>query len=381
MTATKNRHETPIKRTNPSGKVVWVARRTNRHGQRKSAGTFELRRDAQDAIDAAYAREIGEPWRVDTVGAYFLTWTQRHPRADRTNKTNEHRVSRVLDLKLDGRALRDWPYGELRRRHAVAIVDHLLREQKGSARGATHIIRALSAMTSDAIDDEVVEANVFLRLGIKVSDPRVTKQPRAVRVCRFPQMHALAAAAARVRDADHDEPTELERWRSAYAEPMLRVLSDCGLRLGELLPLERRDVSDGLLRVERTAHDGVVLDGTKTDHGEQDAGRVVPVPPSLDALIRSTLPRIDTMLLFPTPTGRLWRERNFYWDVWQPARDATGMDCRPHEFRHSWITHLRAAGVNDADLADMAGHTVATMHAKYAHALHQSFDQVRKAIG
>jgi integrase len=163
-------------------------------------------------------------------------------------------------------------------------------------------------------------------------------------------------------------------------EAMVRGLADCGLRLGELLPLERRDLSDGVIRVERTAHERAVLDGTKTDHGEQDAGRVVPAPSSLDALIRSAPRRIDSML-FPTKTGLPWRERNFYRDVRRPARDTTGMDCRPHEFRHSWITHLRAAGVTDADLADMAGHTVATMHAKYAHALRQSFDRVRLVIG
>ena len=295
---------------------------------------------------------------------YFQTWTRRHPRADRTNKTNEHRVSRVLDLDLDGRPLRDWPYGELRRRHAVAIVDHLLREQRRSARGATHIIRALSAMTSDAVDDEVCETNVFLRLGVKANDPRVTKQPRPVRVFTFEDMHRFAAAAG-----PH--------------EAMVRVLSDCGLRLGELLALERRDLDldAGVLRVARTAHEGEVLAGTKTDHGREGAGRDVPVPPELAALLRSLPSRIDTPLLFPTTTGRLWREPNFYRDVWQPAREATGMDVRPHECRHSWITHLRAAGVDDADLADMAGHTVATMHAKYAHALRQSFEQVRATIG
>jgi integrase len=356
------RHETPIPRVNPSGRRVWVARYTDRRGKRKSAGTYELKRDAQVAIDAAYAGETGEPWRADTVGGYFQTWTRRHPRADRTNVTNEHRVSRVLDVELDGRALRDWPYGELCRRHAVAIVDHLLRAQNRSARGATHVIRALSAMMSDAVDDEVCEANVFLRIGVKAGDPRVTKQPRPVRVWSFGDMHRFAAA-------------------TGPHEPMVRVLTDCGLRLGELLPLERRDLADGVLHVRRTAHEGTVLDGTKTDHLQPDAGRTVPVPPSLEALIRAAPARIDTMLLFPTKTAKLWRERNFYRDVWQPAREATGMDIRPHECRHSWITHLRAAGVDDAVLADMAGHTVATMHAKYAHALRQSFDRVRTTIG
>lgn len=43
--------------------------------------------------------------------------------------------------------------------------------------------------------------------------------------------------------------------------------------------------------------------------------------------------------------------------------------------------YLRAAGVNDADLAEIAGHRVETMLARYAHPLGQSFEPVRSAIG
>jgi hypothetical protein len=58
--------ESPVKRTNPSGDIVWVARYTNDEGKRVSAGTFALKREAQAAIDEAY----DQPTRVDTIGAY-----------------------------------------------------------------------------------------------------------------------------------------------------------------------------------------------------------------------------------------------------------------------------------------------------------------------
>jgi integrase len=86
-------------------------------------------------------------------------------------------------------------------------------------------------------------------------------------------------------------------------------------------------------------------------------------------------------LLFPTPRGRLWRERTFYRDVWKPTQEVAGLDIRPHECRHSYVTHLRAAGVNDADLAEIAGHRVETMLAQYTHAIGQSFEAVRCALG
>jgi integrase len=162
---------------------------------------------------------------------------------------------------------------------------------------------------------------------------------------------------------------------------MLRTFTDTGMRLGEVLPLRQEDLDGEVFAVRRTAHEGTLIQGTKTDHGEASAGRVVPCPPSLANLIRRMPRRIDTNLLFPTPTGKLWRDRNFYRDVWYPAQTVSGMDIRPHECRHSYVTHLRAAGIDDADLADIAGHRVETMLARYTHPLRRSFEQVKRVIG
>lgn len=81
------------------------------------------------------------------------------------------------------------------------------------------------------------------------------------------------------------------------------------------------------------------------------------------------------------PRGRLWRERTFYRDLWKPTQEAFGLDIRPHEGRQRYITHLRAAGVNDADLAEIAGHRVETMLARYTHAVGEGFEAIRREIG
>ena len=135
-------------------------------------------------------------------------------------------------------------------------------------------------------------------------------------------------------------------------EAMIRVFTDTGLRLGEVLPLRPEDFDGETLQVRRTAHEGQILEGTKTDHGEIDAGRTVPVPATLAWLLEAQiqLNRPDSDLIFTTPTGRMWRERNFYRDIWKPTQEASELDIRPHECRHSYVTHLRAVGVNDADL-------------------------------
>src|SRR5262245_56653850 len=173
------------------------------------------------------------------------------------------------------------------------------------------------------------------------------------------------------------------RGSSRPLRAMVRVFTDTGLRLGEVLPLRREDVDGETLQVRRTAHEGRILEGTKTDHGEPDAGRVVPVPATLAWMLVAQI-RLnggDCELLFTTPKGRLWRERTFYRDLWKPAQEASGLDIRPHECRHSYVTQLRAANVNDADLADIAGHRIETMLAHYIHSTGQSFNAVRDAVG
>ena len=96
-------------------------------------------------------------------------------------------------------------------------------------------------------------------------------------------------------------------------------------------------------------------------------GRTVPCPATLAWMIEAQiqLNGPDCDLLFPTPTGRMWRERNFYRDIWKPAQQAFGLDIRPHECRHSYVTHLRAVGINDADLVarpvDPWGHALRTL--------------------
>ncbi len=50
-------------------------------------------------------RPTRSPTTPDTLGEYFATWIERHPRSERTNATYEHRVSRVTDVEIEGVAL------------------------------------------------------------------------------------------------------------------------------------------------------------------------------------------------------------------------------------------------------------------------------------
>lgn len=362
------RRESPTKRRNPSGQIVWLARYTGRDGKRRVAkptwnrgkGTFARKSEAQQAIDEAY----GLSDRPDTLGDYFATWTDRHPRSERTNATNEHRINRVAGVEIEGIPLKERPLCEIRRRHALALVDHMLRTEGRATTGAVGILRALSAMAEDAITDEVCDLNPFKGIRVRANDPRARKKRRPIRVFSFDEMHRFAKAAGRY-------------------ETLVRTFTDTGMRLGEVLPLRPEDFDGETLQVRRTAHEGQILEGTKTDHGEQDAGRVVPVPATLAWMLEAQINfnGRDCKFLFPTPRGRLWRERTFYRDVWKPAQVAAGLDIRPHECRHSYVTHLRAVGINDADLAEVVGHRIETMISMYTHPLERSREAICAAIG
>jgi len=379
-------HQQPYRRRNPSGAEVWVARYRDLAGYYRYAkpdwnggkATFERKARAQEAIDEALELVYnGGPVGAETVDAYFETWTKRHPRSDRTNETNEHRITRVLHLELDGRAFGAWRFDELSRRHVSALVDGLLRDQGRAVQGVRNILSALSSMCEDAIADEVAAQNPFKGLRLRKNDPRAQKASRVIRLWTFEQMRVFAGGGRPEVRARTRKPNSKRCYPPYDFEALLLTPGLTGARLGEVLALRREDFDGESVRVRMTAHEGKLI-GTS---GQKNHDRLVPVPPSLASLVRAATTRFDTDLLFPTPTGKLWRERNFYRDVWEAARRATGLDPTPHEFRHSYVSHLRAAGVDDADLARVAGHSVETMISRYTHALGHSDERIREAIG
>jgi integrase len=394
-TAGRPPRQSPYKRAYASGRTVWIARYHDLDGKVRYAkprwnggkSTFALKGDAQRAIDEALDVLYGTAAVPERIGDYFERWLRDHPRSERTDKTNADRVSYVLDVEIEGRPLRAWEFDELRRRQVLALLDHMLRVEGRAAEGARGILSVLSAMAEDAIGDEAATQNAFVGIRLRRNDPRIRKPPRKIRIWSFEQMRAFAAGGrpeVRAATPRPPDPRTKGRYRQKERfypphdyEALLLTPGFTGLRLGEFLALLRSGYDGASFNFEFSAHEGELVGSSDQKNHE----RSVPVPPSLAELIDRRPPRIDTALLYPTPRGKLWRERNFYRDVWVPAQLATGLDPTPHEFRHSYITHLAAAGVDRADLAKVAGHTIETMISVYTHALDQSHERIRQIIG
>jgi integrase len=181
-----------------------------------------------------------------------------------------------------------------------------------------------------------------------------TKPPR---VFTFEQMHRFAPTAG--------------PW-----EPMLRVFADCGLRLGEVLGLERGDFATPSVPAARLTPAG---SPSGTSRPRSTSGRFHaafdgradsrPAPEDRHA---AAVPHTDRPAV-----ARVELQARCV----EPARKASGRNIRRHDCRHSWVTQLRAAGIDDADLAQVAGHTVETMLGAYAHPLGRSHDRIRQVIG
>lgn len=109
------------------------------------------------------------------------------------------------------------------------------RPGAGPHRRPEHL-RALSAMSEDAISDDVAEGN-FVRGYGRAHDPRVVGEIKPPRVLTFEQMHQFAATGG-------------------PCEPMRRVFADCGLRLGKVLGSSVATSTATRLPHPRLAHAG-----------------------------------------------------------------------------------------------------------------------------
>lgn len=425
----RQRREAPVRRVNPGGKVVWRARPRDARGNRHERGTYRTKGPcgvrgsatccAQHAIDAFYEEQDAGRLRRDTLGAYAEDWTARHPRSERTNATNDFRLGRVLDIVVEDRELRAWPLVDLRRRHTADLIGALFERGYGVeyVRG---IVSVLSAMAENAIDDEIMPGNPFKGAKLRANDPRAQTEPRELRIWSVEEMHGFASCAP--------SPTDVAS---------IRMLADCGFRLGEHLALRRvlQDLKTGAFKVQGTAWKGKVTPTTR----EKNHDRVGPIPPGCLSLLRSLPPRIDVPWLWPSPGnahtrkpriawpahadlaaeletssyvavarrlgvsdnalrnhmrrhapgaelapatgGGLWWAENWRRDVWGPTCERAGIDPTPKEFRASLNTHLLNQGINRADVADMLGHSEDVNAERYTRALRRSGDAIREAIG
>ena len=131
---------------------------------------------------------------------------------------------------------------------------------------------------------------------------------------------------------------------SEYLQIIL-VLIYSGLRISELLDLKKENV-----HLEEQYFD--VID-SKTDAGI----RKVPIADKLLPFFQYWMSKNNCDYLFSTPEGEHFLYRNYYDSYWKPFIEELNMSHKPHDTRHTTVTLLVAAEVNQTIIKRIVGHS------------------------
>jgi integrase len=344
----------------------FLARYRDLEGHKRQAGRFKRKGDANKASlekvnelnalcttsSAAHmAPGAGpSPSAVLTLARWHEIWPTRVRRDQRTISTNEHRISKYIipHLPEQGRI----PIVDLNRGmlHDVQVALLQAGYAKRTIDGA---LSSLSAVLGYAMDEERIEANVAYRMRVDADDP-------------------LLNPTREQHERRYIPPDEFAQFFK-YVKPQHRAAClaplATGCRTQELFGLERSDydrkqqlvfahhrapVYGGDPEDEATFRPGLkTTKGVRTKPKEK-RGRWTLCP----AVLFSVGPvRLHRRLLFPSPRGRVWAQRNFYRDAWDPASEKAGTEFTVYDLRHTFISHLLANGIPTVEVAAYAGHS------------------------
>lgn len=172
--------------------------------------------------------------------------------------------------------------------------------------------------------------------------------------------------------------TACKKSRSRSLYPAVQLSLHTGLRNGELRLLRWRQID----LLERT----VTVGKSKTVGGE---GRLVPLSQTATQCLkewRSQFPEAQPAhFVFPSERYGLDGEDGYQngkvapydvrptvpigsWKVaWTAAREASGVQCRWHDMRHTFVSKMAEGQASDATIMALAGHLSRKMMEKYSH--------------
>ncbi len=148
--------------------------------------------------------------------------------------------------------------------------------------------------------------------------------------------------------------------------PLVIFAAATGLRPGEWIALERRDIDlDSRVVYVRRAFRNGRLKSTKTE----GSVRAVPLQAvALEALEQLPAGR-DTELLFPSSRGGYFDLHNFRAREWRPAQIAAGIAPlrRIYDLRHTFATFALRSGISTFDLSRYMGASLTMIDRHYGH--------------
>ncbi len=332
----------------PSGR--WRARFNAPDGKRVTK-TFPTKADA-DAWIATQSTAVLEGRYIDPSGArvrfceYAEQWlVSRHDLRPRTSELYEGLLRRHL-LPTFG----SLPLGSIQPITVRRWYEHMTSPAGPGASTAAKAYRLLRTILRTAVDEERIVRSPCNIRGAGVE--KAAERP----VATIGELEALAEAIG-------------DRLRL-----LILLAAWCGLRRGELLGLERRDIDLAaatvvVARTRQGLKDGTIIIGPpKTAAGR----RTIAIPPHiLDDVAHHLESFVGTdpcSLLFTGAKGGPLRVHVLQ-DLWEKARETVGLEhLHLHDLRHSGNTWAAATGASTAELMARMGHSSMQAAVRYQHA-------------
>lgn len=136
-------------------------------------------------------------------------------------------------------------------------------------------------------------------------------------------------------------------WKWSDSSEYIRVilmLIYSGCRIGEFLDLKKQNIN-----LEERWFDIIA---SKTQAGV----RKVPINNEVLPFFQEWYSKNDCEYLLSTPEGKHFNYDNYYDSYWKPFMKQLGMEHRPHDTRHTCVSLLSVAGVDDKMIKKIIGH-------------------------
>lgn len=147
------------------------------------------------------------------------------------------------------------------------------------------------------------------------------------------------------RPFNKEELTTVLSWKDTneYISVILMLIYS-GVRIGELLDLKKCNVN--------LDEKWFFVEASKTGAGI----RRVPIAKKVQPFFEHWMHKNDCEYLLSTPEGKHFLYKNYFDSYWSPLIEQMGMQHLPHDTRHTCVSLLTAAGVDDKIIKKIVGH-------------------------
>jgi integrase len=317
-------------REDGSTAFCWYFHRTiNGVRYRKALPTARTKTEAQEAERAELASihkgTYGSARSMllsDFIDRYYLPWARTNKRSVINDEAACKAIKRFFAKKSLGQVAPFLVEKFKRERKLTPVGEKKQRER--AAASVNRELEILSKVFTMAEDNGMVASNPCRKVNKLRQDNRRTRYLTAEEERRL--MSALTG-------------------RRAYLRPIVVLALNTGMRRGEILGLEWRnvDLTRGLIYV------------TNTKSGKD---RVIPLNQAAQSALESV-----------KQTGQRVFDVDWIKVAWMAAlKDAKISDFRFHDLRHTAATRLADAGTDAFTIAAILGHSTIQMSARYTHA-------------